>query len=210
MQSVLEKAVNFMEEGFKEHEELFKSLQYKQEPKVLFVSCTDSRVVPNLITKSLPGDLFTIRNIANIIPPYRVSDEFLATTSAIEYAVTILKIKTIIICGHSDCGGCKALYEPDEKFKSAPNFKSWIKLLEPIKKQVLKFSSDDPAKMAWLTERLNVINSIENLLTYPHVKEKYEAGELEIYGWHYIIETGEIFSYDLKSETYKLLTIQDD
>ncbi|CAD7288738.1 Carbonic anhydrase 1 [Campylobacter majalis] len=210
MQSVLEKAVNFMEEGFKEHEELFKSLQNKQEPKVLFVSCTDSRVVPNLITKSLPGDLFTIRNIANIIPPYRVSDEFLATTSAIEYAISILKIKTIIICGHSDCGGCKALYEPDEKFKSAPNFKSWIRLLEPIKKQVLKFSSDDPAKMAWLTERLNVINSIENLLTYPDVKQKYEAGELDIYGWHYIIETGEIFSYDLKTETYKLLTVESN
>lgn len=204
---LLERAVNFMEDGFLEHKELFKSLQNRQDPKVLFITCTDSRVVPNLITKSLPGDLFTIRNIANVIPPYRVSDEFLATTSAIEYALCVLNIKTIIVCGHSDCGGCKALFEDRDKFKNAPNFKSWIKIMEPIKKEVLKFTSDDPAKISWLTERLNVINSIENLLTYPNVKDDYDAKKIKIYGWHYIIETGEIFSYDPNFGTFKLLSV---
>ncbi len=146
-----------------------------------------------------------VRNIANIVPPYRVSEEFLATTSAIEYALELLNIKNIIICGHSDCGGCAALYMDEKKLKTTPNVRNWIKLIEPIKREVLKFTSDDPAKMAWLTERLNVINSIENIMTYPNVKEEYERGNLQIYGWHYIIETGEIFSYDLKEGTFKLL-----
>ena len=181
MQEILDGAVKFMEEDFLEHKELFESLGEKQTPHTLFVGCIDSRVVPSLITNTMPGDLVVVRNIANIVPPYRVSEEFLATTSAIEYALELLNIKNIIICGHSDCGGCAALYV------------------------VLKFTSDDPAKMAWLTERLNVINSIENIMTYPNVKEEYESGKLQIYGWHYIIETGEIFSYDLKEGTFKLL-----
>lgn len=208
MKSLLERAVDFMQEGFLEHEELFKSLGRRQDPQVLFISCTDSRVVPNLITKSLPGDLFTVRNIANIVPPYRVSDEYLATTSAIEYALNVLQVKTVIVCGHSDCGGCKALYEDEAKFKNAPNFQSWIGLLAPIKKEVLKFSTE-PAKRAWMTERLNVINSISNLLTYPDVKQKLQSDELQIHGWHYIIETGEIFSYDMQSENFKLLCLQE-
>ncbi|KEA45388.1 carbonic anhydrase [Campylobacter mucosalis] len=208
MKALLEGAVSFMEDGFLEHEELFKSLKHNQDPKVLFVTCTDSRVVPNLITNALPGDLFTIRNIANIVPPYRVSDDFLATTSAIEYALQVLNIKTIIICGHSDCGGCKAIYQDESKFVNTPNLRNWIKLIEPIKTEVLKFTSDDPAKIAWLTERLNIINSIENLLTYPNVESDFDAGKLEIYGWHYIIETGEIFSYDLKTKSFKLLAVR--
>lgn len=210
MRELLEGAVKFMEEDFKEHEDLFKSLSSSQDPHTLFISCTDSRVVPNLITNSLPGELFMVRNVANIVPPYRLSDEYLATTSAIEYALGLLNIKNIIVCGHSDCGGCKALYENDEYFKKTPNLRHWIKLLEPIKSEVLKFSSDDKAKMAWLTERLNIINSIQNLITYPNVENEWESGRLNIYGWHYIIETGEIFSYDLKTQTFKLLAIRKE
>ncbi|MBR8461538.1 carbonic anhydrase [Campylobacter sp. faydin G-140] len=208
MRSIFEGAMKFMEDGFLEHQELFKSLQHTQDPHTLFVSCVDSRVVPNLITNCLPGELFMVRNIANIVPPYRVSGEYLATTSAIEYAIEVLNIKNIIICGHSNCGGCAALYEDENKFIKTPNVRNWIKLIEPIKYEVLKFTSDDPAKMAWLTERLNIINSINNILTYPNVEKEYNDGNLSIYGWHYIIETGEIFSYDLASKTFKLLAVR--
>lgn len=210
MESLLKGAIKFMEEGFLEHAELFKSLKHAQDPHTLFISCVDSRVVPNLITNSLPGELFMVRNVANIVPPYRVSEEYLSTTSAIEYALYALNIKNIIVCGHSDCGGCAALYKPEEDFAKMPNVKHWIKLIEPIKSEVLKFSGDDKAKIAWLTERLNVINSIENILSYPGVEESFEKGELSIYGWHYIIETGEIFSYDLKERSFKLLAIRKD
>lgn len=210
MGTLFHRAINFMEEDFLEHKELFESLQHRQEPKVLFISCVDSRVVPNLITKSLPGDLFTIRNIANIVPPYRVSDEYLATTSAVEYALEILKIKTVIVCGHSNCGGCSALYIDPKKLENAPNVRRWIKMLEPIRDEILKIAPDDFARQSWLTERLNIINSLENLLTYPNVKKEYESGDIELYGWHYIIQTGEIFNYDLKTESFKLLSMEEE
>ena len=129
-------------------------------------------------------------------------EDIISITNQIQ---TINSQINIIICGHSDCGGCAALYVDEKKLKNTPNVRNWIRLIEPIKREVLKFTSDDPAKMAWLTERLNVINSIENIMTYPNVKEEYESGKLQVYGWHYIIETGEIFSYDLKEGTFKLL-----
>lgn len=210
MLSLLNGAIKFMEEDFLEHKELFASLKHAQDPHTLFISCTDSRVVPNLITNSLPGELFMVRNIANIVPPYRVSEEFLSTTSAIEYALYALNIKNIIVCGHSDCGGCAAIYKPKEDFSKMPNLYHWIKLIEPIKAEVLKFTSDDPAKIAWLTERLNIINSIENIFSYPGIESAYKAGEINIYGWHYIIETGEIFCYDPALKSFKLLAIRKE
>lgn len=210
MESLINGAVKFMEDGFLEHKELFESLQRAQDPHTLFVACADSRVVPNLITNTMPGELFMVRNIANIVPPYRISPDYVATTAAIEYALNVLKVKNVIICGHSNCSGCAALYQDEAKFKDAPNMRHWIRLIEPIKYEVLKFTSDDPAKMEWLTERLNVINSLENLLTYPNVKSEHEKGNLAIYGWHYIIETGEIFSYDLREKTFKLLASKEE
>ena len=117
MQEILDGAVKFMEEDFLEHKELFESLSDGQTPHTLFVGCIDSRVVPNLITNTMPGDLVVVRNIANIVPPYRKSEEFLATTSAIEYSLQALNVKNVIICGHSNCGGCAALWMDESKFK---------------------------------------------------------------------------------------------
>ncbi|MDO5046742.1 carbonic anhydrase [Campylobacter sp.] len=209
MESLLDGAVKFMEEDFLEHKELFESLGKKQIPHTLFVGCIDSRVVPNLITNTMPGDLVVVRNIANIIPPYRTSQEYLATTSAIEYALQTLNVENVIICGHSNCGGCAALYLDESKFKNTPNVKRWLNLLDPIKKRVEGFLPDpkDIARREWLTERLNVINSYENLLTYPDVKAKFRDGSLKIYVWHYIIETGEIYNYNVVSKSFKLLGV---
>ena len=115
MENLISGAIKFMQEDFKEHEELFESLKNKQNPHTLFIGCSDSRVIPNLITNTGPGELFVIRNIANIVPPYRVGEDYLATTSAIEYALNSLHIKNIVVCGHSNCGGCNALYYSDEE-----------------------------------------------------------------------------------------------
>ena len=179
--------IEFMEKYFKENAELFKTLKDSQTPHTLFIGCSDSRVVPNLITNTKPGEMFVIRNIANIIPKYRVSDEFLATTSAIEYALYILNIKDIIICGHSNCGGCAALYYDESKFDKTPNVKTWLKSLDNVKAQVEALGLSNLKKKAWFVERLNIVNSIDNLLTYPGVKEGVKLGKIRIYGWHYII-----------------------
>lgn len=205
MENLISGAVKFMEEDFKEHEELFVSLKNKQNPHTLFVGCSDSRVIPNLITNTGPGELFVVRNIANIIPPYRVGSDYLATTSAIEYALTALHIKNIIVCGHSNCGGCAALYHPKKELDKMPNVRQWLSMLEGVKKDVLLFARDDLAMRSWLTEKLNLVNSFQNILSYPNVKEAFEKGELEVHAWYYIIETGEIYEYDFKAKVFGLI-----
>lgn len=207
MQNLIKGALKFMQEDFKEHKKLFKSLKDRQNPHTLFIGCSDSRVIPNLITNTGPGELFVVRNIANIVPPYRVADDFLATTSAIEYALNSLHIKNIIVCGHSNCGGCEALYyEPDE-FLSSPNVKTWLSLLKDIKEEVLSLSSaaQDTAMRSWLTEKLNLLNSLQNLLSYPGIEKALEDGKIELHAWYYIIETGEIYEYDLSQKNFILI-----
>lgn len=210
MDKITSGAIKFMEENFLEHKELFEDLANHQKPHTLFVGCADSRVVPNLITSTLPGELFVVRNIANIIPPYRISDDFVATTSAIEYALYSLEIKNIIICGHSNCGGCEALYYDDDKLKKIPNVKKWLRLMNGVKDDVLSIKNLENSKKYWITERLNIINSIENLLTFPNLKKMHQIGEIKIYGWHYIIETGELFNYDFSDGHFKLLKKESD
>ena len=115
MQGILDGAVKFMEEDFLEHKELFESLGEKQTPHTLFVGCIDSRVVPSLITNTVPGDLVVVRNIANIVPPYRKSEEFLATTSAIEYALQTLNVQNVIVSnshGVNFQGDCLMIKDP--------------------------------------------------------------------------------------------------
>ncbi|TEY03094.1 carbonic anhydrase [Campylobacter sp. US33a] len=204
MDNLIKGAIKFMQEDFKEHQELFMSLKNKQNPHTLFIGCADSRVIPNLITNTGPGELFVVRNIANIVPPYRVGNDYLATTSAIEYALSSLHIKNIIVCGHSNCGGCAALYN-QEALKDAPNVKKWLMMLEPIKEDVLRFASNDLAMRSWLTEKLNIVNSLQNLFTYPGVQKALDEGKIELHAWYYIIETGEIYEYDFKAKIFVLI-----
>ena len=179
IETLFEGAIKFKEENFLTYKELFENLKEGQNPHTLFVGCSDSRVVPNLITNTLPGELFVIRNIANIVPPYREADEYLATTSAIEYALEELKVENIIICGHSHCGGCAALYE-EEHFTKMPNVRNWLKLISPVKEQVLALNPKTKAMRAYFTEQINIEKQIMNLFTYPNVKEKYLARTLHI------------------------------
>jgi len=198
-------AIKFREEDFKDHKELFERLGDKQEPHTLFIGCADSRVVPNLITNTLPGELFVVRNIANLVPPYREVDEFLATTSAIEYALRVLKVENIIICGHSNCGGCSSLYLEPHTINQTPHVRKWLELAHPVRDKVLALAPDTIAKRSWLTEQINIEFQLEHLFTYPEVKARFEAGELSVYGWYYIIETGEVFSYDFESGEFCLI-----
>ena len=191
--SIIEGAILFMHTGFNEHKELFNELKQTQNPHTLFIGCSDSRVVPTLITQTLPGELLVVRNMANIVPKYRLKDEFLATTSAIDYAIIALNVENIVVCGHSNCGGCEAIWHP-KKLENMPSVANWLRQLDDVKHEIQ--NSDAPLEeRAWLTERLCILQSLENLRTFPQVKEREEKGELRLFGWHYIIETGEVFSY---------------
>lgn len=195
--------IKFKEKDFDEHKELFKNLKNQQNPKTLFITCSDSRVVPNLITDTKPGELFIIRNIGNIIPKYQEkSKSYLATISSIEYALLHLNIENIVICGHSNCGACKALYEDKKELKKMPFVKNWLKQIKHIAKSIKKMNLGDE-KRELITERANILNSKKNLKTYPGIKKALKNKKLEIHSWHYIIETGEVFAYENKK--FKLL-----
>ena len=196
MDSLFDGVKEFNANDFLDNKALFEKIGRSQEPHTLFIGCSDSRIVPNLITKTLPGELFVIRNIANLVPPYRTSDEFLATTSAIEYSVKILNVSTILICGHSNCGGCNALYMDEARGAEIPHTRKWLELAKNVRSKMLKLKIADPAVREWMTEQLNIVEQMNHLLSYPYIREKYNKGELNILGWYYIIETGEVFNYD--------------
>ncbi|MBN2164775.1 MAG: carbonic anhydrase [Marinilabiliaceae bacterium] len=208
MEKLLKGIVEFREKDYYEHEELFHTLGKEQNPHTLFIGCSDSRIVPNLITKTLPGELFMIRNIANIVPLYREADEFLATTSAIEYAIQVLNVDNIIVCGHSNCGGCASLYLDEDAFLKIPHTNKWLDLARPIKAKVeQQLIGRNIAAREWLTEQINIVEQMKHLLSYPFIKSKYKNKEITIYGWYYIIETGEIFNYNIEKGFFEQVEV---
>ncbi len=192
----------------KNKEALLNLVERGQSPKALFIGCSDSRVIPDLMVQSNPGDLFVIRNVGNFVPPYRPDEDFHATASGIEYAVSILEVEEIIICGHTHCGACKALYQTLED-PSLVHTKKWLELGESAKTSaVLSLGASAPKEdLLRLTEKLSVIKQIENLLTYPVVKKRFEKGNLSIHGWYYDIETGYIEYYN--ADSYEFLPLKD-
>lgn len=206
MQKLIEGAVAFRQNDFEKHEQLFVELGKEQKPHTLFIGCSDSRLVPAMITTTLPGELFIIRNVANIVPPYKHAGEYLAAISAIEFAIHALGVENVVICGHSNCGGCAALYKPDAYFEKMPHTRKWLELALPVKEKVLRILPEgNDASREWLTEQINVVEQIHHLLTYPFIAEKYQNGSLTINGWYYIIETGEIFSYSADKGFFELI-----
>lgn len=204
-QKLLEGIVNFRQGDFETHKDLFKELKAGQKPHTLFIACSDSRIDPNMITGTLPGELFIIRNVANIIPPYRTTSEYAGTTSAIEYAVQVLGVENIIVCGHSNCGGCSAALNALDRLEDLPHTKKWLELIQPVRNRILAdFAEDEPEAREWMMEQVNVVEQLRHLMTYPYIYDKVMSGQLIISGWHYIIETGEVFIYDRKAGEFRL------
>ena len=200
----------FQESYYKAHEKDFLELVKKgQHPKALYIGCSDSRVLPNLITKSLPGDLFVIRNVGNFVAPYSPNEDFHATASAIEYAVSILKVKNIIVCGHTHCGAISAIYDKSElEDGELIHTRKWLTLGEAPKKQSMLAlgANADKVTLLRLTEKLSVITQIENLLTYPSVKKRVDDERINIHGWVYDIESGSIEYFDPETSQFLALS----
>ncbi len=196
--------IRFRNKEYEEHKELFKELDKGQDPHTLFITCSDSRIMPTMLTKSVPGELFIMRNVANVVPPFDHDDEFPAVGSVIEYAVTVLKVDNIIICGHSRCGGCQALSIPEEDLRDTPHVRNWIKQLAPVRDEVDSQAPDaDEQTRQWLMETVNVIHQLENLRSYPSVRDAEATGKLEIHGWYYVIRTGEVFVFNEQSGEFE-------
>ncbi len=166
-----------------------------QTPRALFITCADSRIVPNALTNTGPGDIFLIRNIGNIVPPYAQVQNGHADTSvaaALEYSLNVLKIKNIILCGHSDCGALQAV----RRFHELPedsHLRHWLSNAEVALTQHMAGRSLDPSvPAASQLAQLNVLAQLEHLKQYPVVREKLESGELILHGWYLEIETATV------------------
>lgn len=195
----------FQTNEFIPRQQFFEDLGQNQNPHTLFIGCSDSRVVPSLITQTFPGELFVVRNIANLIPFYKKhSDTYLATTAAIEYAVNQMNVSNIIVCGHSNCGGCAALYQ-DKELKNLPHTRKWMELAHPVKKIVEEKIAKNKITLeqrSVFTEQLNIVEQMGHLLKYSYIKKRMKEGNINVMGWYYNIEKGEIYNYDKKLKRF--------
>lgn len=201
---------NFQQSYFEKEEDFFKRLSDSQTPEVLFITCSDSRVDPNLVTQSKPGELFIVRNVGNIIPPYDAIKDKSSVAAAVEFAVLVLKVSDIIVCGHSNCGAMNALCMEESKFTEMPHLKEWLKIADPVKDIVRNFYADSPAELRQqITEEENVLAQLRNIQTYPFVIKALKEGTLHLHGWYYDIGTGEIHSYNPETEIFEKIVYVD-
>lgn len=192
---------------FKSHaQEFVRLVEQGQTPKALFIGCSDSRVVPDLLLGTNPGDLFVIRNAGNFVPTYNPEIAWDGVAASIVYAAEVLKIKEIIVCGHSHCGAIQGLYQ-SEKLKSFSYLNNWINFGIEAKKLVeTKIVPLELNEETYdLTARLSVLFQLEHLLTYPEIKRKVEAGELFLHGWYNTLEKGKVEYYDPELGQFVLL-----
>ena len=198
----------FQKIKFNQSKKRFKKLiDEGQNPKALFIGCSDSRVMPAMITGSKPGDLFIIRNIGNFVAPHNPNADYHATASAIEYAVSILEVSDIIVCGHSHCGAIEALYKNITETPENIHTIKWLELGQEAKKvAMLAYKKDDKETMLRYTEKISVVYQIDNLLTYPGIKKRVEEGTLFLHAWYYHMENGEIEYYDDENYEFKPLS----
>ena len=204
LQHIVDGFLHFHHDVFPQQEELFKKLATAQSPRAMFITCADSRIVPELITQSSPGDLFVTRNVGNVVPPYGQMNGGVST--AIEYAVLALGVQHIIVCGHSDCGAMRAVLNP-ASLEKMPTVRAWLRHAE-VAKSMVEDNCDcanEGESMKVLTEE-NVIAQLQHLRTHPSVASRMANGQLFIHGWIYNIETSEIRAYDADQSAFRPLS----
>lgn len=193
MKDIIDGFLKFQREAFPERVKLFKDLANQQNPRALFISCSDSRLVPELVTQREPGDLFVIRNAGNIVPSY--GPEPGGVSASVEYAVAALQVSDIVICGHSDCGAMTAI-ATCKCLDHMPAVASWLRYADSARVvNEARQHQDQPAKVASMV-RENVIAQLANIQTHPSVRLALEEGRVALHGWIYDIASGLIEAFD--------------
>jgi len=194
---------HFRESFFRKEEEFFQRISSGQNPEVLFITCSDSRIDPNLVTQSRPGELFIVRNVGNIVPPHAAIRDKNSVAAALEYAVSALKVKDIVICGHSNCGALQALFSTDIGIPQYAHLRNWLSLANPLH-DIMKqyYGTRTKAVFARIAEEENVLLQLENIQTYPFIVEALQAGTLRLHGWYYDIGNGRVYAYNPETESF--------
>src|SRR6476659_9264013 len=197
MQKLIAGVHKFQQDEFGNYRKLFRKLSREgQNPHTLFITCSDSRVLAELITQSKPGDLFVVKNIGNIVPPSSATGSTNSTAAAIEFAVEVLKVSDIVVCGHSQCGAMSALVEGITTRQPMPHLDEWLKLAAPVRERVEKEYAwvKDAAERVSAAGGENVLFALDNLHSYPCVQDRLGEGALRIRGWYFQIATAQLFA----------------
>jgi carbonic anhydrase len=203
MKKLIEGFKRFQRDVFKTKRQLFLSLARSQQPRALFITCSDSRIDPCLVTQTDPGELFILRNAGNLVPSYGTTIG--STIATIEYAVGVLDVKNIIVCGHTDCGVVKAILEP-EQVGDLPAVKAWLLQAEATRRVVRENYSHLTGDALYVaTTQENVRIQLEHLQTHPIVAARLRRKALELHGWVYSIETGDVWTYDFQQDMFRSL-----
>ncbi len=196
MNNLLPGLRNFSENIFPQHQNLFETLSLGQKPHTLMITCSDSRIDPNLVTQTTPGELFILRNAGNIIPKFGLSKG--GEEAAIEFAIDGLGVSNVVICGHSKCGPMAALLNPAD-LVNLPSVKNWLRHADSTKERVRHLGGK--VTLSDLVDE-NVLAQVDNLKTHPSVSGALRSGRIQIYGWVYHFETGTINVYDPTNKRY--------
>ena len=207
MQRLIEGVHKFQKDEFGNYRKLFHKLsQDGQNPHTLFITCSDSRVLAELITQSKPGDLFVVKNVGNIVPPANVRGDTNSTAAAIEFAVDTLKVSDIVICGHSQCGAITALLDSKPVSESTPHLRDWLKLASPVLETLKKdYAHLHGAARETAAAEENVLFGLDSLHSYSCVQERLMDGSLRLHGWFFKIVTAELFAYDPETRQFSPL-----
>ena len=206
MQRLLDGIHKFRKEEFGRYSALFRKLSKDgQNPHTLFITCADSRVLAELVTQSKPGDLFVVKNIGNIVPPASATGSTNSTAAAIEFAVEVLRVNDIVVCGHSQCGAMSALLDSLRSDVNMPHLAEWLKLAAPIREILEKDYTDikTPEARTTAAAQENVLFALDNLHSYPCVQNRLAEGSLSLHGWFFKIATAELFAFDPESRQFQ-------
>jgi len=194
----------FRERYFGGDESVFGRLRQGQSPRALVISCCDSRADPGMLLGAGPGDIFVVRNVANLVPPYRNGAEMPGIRADIEFAVKSLNVERIIILGHSGCGGISALMEGETVAANKYEFiGAWVSIAEAARERVLRELADQPrAVQVKECEQRAITLSLENLLSFPWIRERVDAATLTLHGWYFDLDAGDLLAYSPQKSSF--------
>jgi carbonic anhydrase len=195
MRRLLHGIRQFQRQVFPNRRARFEELAAGQRPTTLFITCSDSRIVPELLTQTEPGEMFVARNAGNLVPPYTA--QLSGEAATIEYALKVLKVEDIVVCGHSHCGAISGLLRP-ETLKDLPAVAEWLTHAERVRQEIVEHASaaDPSDDVLTAAIKTNVLVQLDHLRTYPAVALAESAGELALHGWFYRFETGDVSAFN--------------
>lgn len=199
---------NFQSGQFREQRDVYEELVDKgQKPDVALIACSDSRVDPAIVLQTGPGDIFMVRNVANLVPPCETDGAYHGISAALEYAVEHLKVGNIIVMGHAHCGGIQAVLNPPEEGAKGYTFiPSWVSIVESARQRVIAALPDaSHEEKSQACEQEAILVSLDNLMTFPFIRESVDNDDLKLHGWYVNVREGELSTYNAASQQFELV-----